>query len=223
MGKRHPGHKFMPGKFVFPGGRIEPGDRRMAAAGALRRQIARQRCCARHASARTAQARALALAAIRETFEETGLLLRHGRATARPRRPPPGSWERVSRATASSRSRSRAFRRPRHHAAAPAEALRHALLRGRPHGDRAERIEGVVGPDAELVELVWVDLDEAAAARPAADHRSIMLDELEAPDRRRASRHYLPVPFYCEKQRQLRARGTLTAGLGTTAARVAPF
>ena len=35
MGKRHAGHRFMPGKFVFPGGRVEPEDRRMAAAGAL--------------------------------------------------------------------------------------------------------------------------------------------------------------------------------------------
>ena len=35
MGKRHDSHKFMPGKFVFPGGRIEPGDRRMLAAGML--------------------------------------------------------------------------------------------------------------------------------------------------------------------------------------------
>ena len=35
MGRRHEGHKFMPGKFVFPGGRVEPEDRRMAAAGAL--------------------------------------------------------------------------------------------------------------------------------------------------------------------------------------------
>ena len=35
MGKRHAGHKFMPGKFVFPGGRVEPADRRMNIAGAL--------------------------------------------------------------------------------------------------------------------------------------------------------------------------------------------
>ena len=35
MGKRHAGHRFMPGKFVFPGGRVEPEDRRMSAAGAL--------------------------------------------------------------------------------------------------------------------------------------------------------------------------------------------
>ena len=31
LGRRHAGHKFMPGKYVFPGGRVEPLDRRMAA------------------------------------------------------------------------------------------------------------------------------------------------------------------------------------------------
>src|SRR5215475_4588018 len=32
LGKRHARHKFMPGKFVFPGGRVDPADRRMTAA-----------------------------------------------------------------------------------------------------------------------------------------------------------------------------------------------
>ena len=32
MGRRHAGHKFMPGKFVFPGGRIEAQDCNMQAA-----------------------------------------------------------------------------------------------------------------------------------------------------------------------------------------------
>jgi 8-oxo-dGTP pyrophosphatase MutT (NUDIX family) len=32
LGRRHAGHKFMPGKFVFPGGRIEAFDRVMPAA-----------------------------------------------------------------------------------------------------------------------------------------------------------------------------------------------
>src|SRR5215831_6174243 len=32
LGKRHHGHKFMPGKFVFPGGRVDPADRHMPVA-----------------------------------------------------------------------------------------------------------------------------------------------------------------------------------------------
>ena len=31
LGRRHHGHKFMPGKYVFPGGRVEPADRRISA------------------------------------------------------------------------------------------------------------------------------------------------------------------------------------------------
>src|SRR5262249_61501548 len=32
LGRRHHSHKFMPGMFVFPGGRVETDDRRMPAA-----------------------------------------------------------------------------------------------------------------------------------------------------------------------------------------------
>ena len=32
MGRRHHGHVFMPGKFVFPGGAVEPLDRLMTVA-----------------------------------------------------------------------------------------------------------------------------------------------------------------------------------------------
>src|SRR6202035_5410908 len=74
MGKRHAGHAFMPGKFVFPGGRIEPSDRRMRVAGALP-ALVEQKLLLRVARPSSGQARALALAAIRETFEETGLLV----------------------------------------------------------------------------------------------------------------------------------------------------
>src|SRR5277367_323235 len=35
LGRRHERHKFMPGKFVFPGGRIEPTDRLMATSAPL--------------------------------------------------------------------------------------------------------------------------------------------------------------------------------------------
>ena len=43
LGKRHQGHKFMPGKFVFPGGRVDPADRRMPAA-PVRRALLHHGC-----------------------------------------------------------------------------------------------------------------------------------------------------------------------------------
>ena len=71
MGRRAPGHVFMAAKWVFPGGRVERTDHTAASAtdlapadaGRLAREVTPRR------------ARALALAAVRETFEETGLLL----------------------------------------------------------------------------------------------------------------------------------------------------
>lgn len=80
MGRRVGGHAFMPDKWVFPGGRIHPSDFRVAAASELHPETAEPlaRTCA------LPRARALALTAIRETFEETGLILGRpgtGRAT----------------------------------------------------------------------------------------------------------------------------------------------
>jgi len=71
MGRRAPGHVFMASKWVFPGGKVERSDGVAAFAtdlspadrGRLAREVTPHR------------ARALALAAIRETYEETGLLL----------------------------------------------------------------------------------------------------------------------------------------------------
>ena len=88
MGKRHAGHRFMPGKFVFPGGRVEPEDRRMCVAGALD-PIVEEKLNTRVRRPSPGFARALALAAIRETFEETGLAVGVGDYGA-PENPPPG-------------------------------------------------------------------------------------------------------------------------------------
>jgi 8-oxo-dGTP pyrophosphatase MutT (NUDIX family) len=71
MGQRSRGHVFMPDKWVFPGGRVEASDARAPAAAELLADEERRlgeggvrRC-----------ARAFALAAVRETFEETGLVV----------------------------------------------------------------------------------------------------------------------------------------------------
>jgi 8-oxo-dGTP pyrophosphatase MutT (NUDIX family) len=80
MGRRVRGHAFMPDKWVFPGGRIHPGDFKVAAASELAPDVADALCrtCAGQ------RGRALAATAIRETFEETGLIIgRPGRASTR--------------------------------------------------------------------------------------------------------------------------------------------
>ena len=93
MGRRHPGQIFLPDTFVFPGGRVEPGDRALARRLALPAREAERLSYAVHGRPTDARATALALAAIRETFEETGFLV----GTPTPAAPPapasaPASW-----------------------------------------------------------------------------------------------------------------------------------
>ena len=87
MGERHSRHRFMPNRFVFPGGRIDARDSRVRCATSLApgtsARLGRR--------LRPARARAMAVAAIRETFEETGLII--GGPDPDPRRPPPRGWE----------------------------------------------------------------------------------------------------------------------------------
>lgn len=195
MGRRHPALTFMPGKFVFPGGRIEAGDRRMVAFGALhpRTEAALDARVARSSQQR---GRALALAAIRETFEETGLLLgtkEHGP----PEHAPDGTWATF-----------------REHGVFP--DLEAVALVGRaitpPCRPRrfdtrffavdrdavAVEVDGLTGPDSELIELVWVTLAQA----PDLDLPTItkvLLEELE--DRLAGGfSQDLPIPFYYERR-----------------------
>lgn len=71
MGQRHSSHDFMPNVYVFPGGRIDRADSYIHHDGALSPRS--QAILSAALSPR--RARAVMLAAIRETFEETGLLI----------------------------------------------------------------------------------------------------------------------------------------------------
>jgi len=71
MGRRAPGHVFMASKWVFPGGRVERADH----AAAFATDLAHADAVRLTREAPPRRARALALAAVRETYEETGLLL----------------------------------------------------------------------------------------------------------------------------------------------------
>jgi 8-oxo-dGTP pyrophosphatase MutT (NUDIX family) len=200
LGKRHQRHKFMPGRYVFPGGRVDPVDKLMPVAHALDPQ-AEAHLLMRLQRPSAVKARAFALAAIRETFEETGLILgvRSSDIANVPNGPkipskiPSGPWSSFAAAgilpdlsmlrfigrAITPPGRSRRF--DARFFTADANAIAH-------------RIEGVTGPDAELTELVWMSLAEAKQLdMPAVT--GVMMEELDA---RIADGfgHDLPVPFY---------------------------
>lgn len=70
MGQRGASAAFLPSKFVFPGGAVDPGDAAIALASALPAS-----CAARLAEESAATAETLAAAAIRELWEETGQIV----------------------------------------------------------------------------------------------------------------------------------------------------
>ncbi|TDR94385.1 hypothetical protein EV668_1672 [Enterovirga rhinocerotis] len=196
MGRRHDGHKFMPGKFVFPGGRLERSDRFMRAASELSPET-EVRLAARVVRPSSSRGRALALTAIRETYEETGLVIgRSAPAQPASSRPIPAGWAPFLGAGALPHLGSIAFigraitppRRPKRFDTRFFSVDREEIV---------ATADGFVGPDKELVELVWVDLREAQQL-DLPRITSIMLQELEG--RLEAGfPHDAPIPFYRER------------------------
>ena len=75
MGRRHARHAFMPAKWVFPGGSLDRADRRATVATELRPEVAALVARTASPARGPSLARTLAVAAVRETWEEAGLLL----------------------------------------------------------------------------------------------------------------------------------------------------
>lgn len=75
MGKRRMDMKFMPGKYVFPGGRMDPFDKLMPTAHELAAIETTKLLYDMKGRPSPARARGLALAAVRETFEEAGIII----------------------------------------------------------------------------------------------------------------------------------------------------
>jgi 8-oxo-dGTP pyrophosphatase MutT (NUDIX family) len=75
LGRRRLDMVFMPGRYVFPGGRVDPADRQIVVEEDLRPRDLEKLMVAMKGTPSAARARALALAAVRETFEEAGLLI----------------------------------------------------------------------------------------------------------------------------------------------------
>lgn len=190
LGRRNPALRFMPGKFVFPGGRVDAVDRRVPVYGMLDSESER-RLLARVSRPSAARARALALAAIRETCEETGLLLGTGEAGAPGALP--GAWEGFGRAGLFPNLEALTFVA---RAVTPPRLARRFDTRFfmADLAHVAHRLDGVVGPQAELVEAGWFTLAEAQKADVPEITRAI-LGEVEI-RLRGGNRPWQPVPFY---------------------------
>lgn len=72
MGRRHRNHVFMPHAYVFPGGRVETSDGKLKPETDLPADVQAR---LERAAANPTRARAIAAGAVRETWEETGLLI----------------------------------------------------------------------------------------------------------------------------------------------------
>ncbi|ESY85387.1 NUDIX hydrolase [Mesorhizobium australicum] len=189
MGRRHAAHTFMPGKFVFPGGRTDPADSRIPTATALD-QHEEAKLTAGPGRTSRARARAIALSAVRETYEEAGLLIGRKGAFATTRR----DWQGfVEHGVAPSLEALRFVAR----AITPPNRVRRFDTRffSAWRGDVAVELPDG-GPTNELEELVWLPLAKAKQA-DIPDITRMILDELE---KRLADDPLLrpggPVPFY---------------------------
>jgi len=150
MGRRHGGHDFMPDKWVFPGGRTDRADYYAPSATALRPDVV-----ARLAKTATLNlARALAMTAVRETFEEVGLLL----AKPAPPRAGLGGWGAFLAQGAQPDLASLSFV-----AQAITPPSRHKRFNARFFMADAEHLMSLErqGDCGELDEIAWFELDDA--------------------------------------------------------------
>ena len=191
VGRRHDKVVFMPGKFVFPGGRVDKADNRVPVAAPIPKEL-EENLLKGSPKIAPSRARSLAIAAIREACEETGLCL--GRKTDGTTPKLDGTWKAFADAgllpdpsglfliARAITPPGRVRRYDTRFFTADASAITH-------------RVEGVVHPDAELVELVWVEL----GSQPLADLHQMTKNVLGVLEKRLATgplRHDAPVPFF---------------------------
>jgi 8-oxo-dGTP pyrophosphatase MutT (NUDIX family) len=196
FGRRRKTQAFAPDMYVFPGGSVDVADSNLTPSVGLSPEDSAR--LLQKIEGPTGPTRALSypLAAIRETFEETGLLL--GRSCDRLPVPPSEGWRRflghgqepdIGALTFIARAITPPGRTRRFDArffCAPVSAVTVQT--------------GVT--DEEFVELVWATLDEARALNLHGMTREI-LDVLEARlDGRFMPKSGVPIPFYFDRDGQ---------------------
>jgi 8-oxo-dGTP pyrophosphatase MutT (NUDIX family) len=191
VGKRHDKVVFMPGKFVFPGGRVDKSDSRVPTAAPIPPAL-EANLLKGSPKITASRARSLAIAAIREACEETGLCLGRKISGAMPKLdgtwrpfaeagllPDPSGLFLIARAITPP---GRVRRFDTRFFSADASAIAH-------------RVEGVIHAEAELVELAWVEIGSSPLADLHAMTRNV-LNELEARLASGPLRHDAVVPFF---------------------------
>lgn len=196
LGRRNSALAFLPGKYAFPGGRLEKADRLIRGHGLLPDTSLEKLALRRRRGFPGPEA--FALAAIREIFEETGLLV--GAPTRETySKPVPAEWQTfVDHGFAPNLSALRFIAR----AVTPPSFPRRfdTSFFAVDVGSVAHRIEGCVTPDTELVELVWLPIAEAMKLDIPRITAMILL-ELETHIVAKFA-HDLPVPFFYERKRR---------------------
>ena len=190
FGRRNPALRFMPGKLVFPGGRLEATDRAMPVYGMLDDESER-RLSLRVSRPSASRPRALALAAIRETFEETGHAL--GTLDAGTPDSAPDGWTAFASAGLFPNLEALTFVA---RAVTPPGMIRRFDTRFfmARYEDVALRVDGVIGPDREFVEAVWLT-PEAARRAEVPDITQAIIEEV-ASRLEAGNKPWTPVPFY---------------------------
>lgn len=170
MGRRHKNARFMPNMYVFPGGKVEVCDTLATPAGPLNKNITPDILKVRNYQA----AQTLAMTAIRETAEETGLLLARKGSIGNniPDDPDNGLSVMHKKNVAPSLDRLSYLGR----------AITPTFIKIRFHARFFVANEkdslGKIRPSSELDEVIWIPLIEANQL-PTADVTLFMLNELK--------------------------------------------
>ncbi|MDH3234022.1 MAG: NUDIX domain-containing protein [Alphaproteobacteria bacterium] len=165
MGRRHKKTRFMPDAFVFPGGRLDAADARAKPATPLAHAVEAHLL----RSATSARARALAMAAVRETYEETGLLLGAEGSVGGTR---DAGWDAVRQTgMAPDLARLDYVGRAITRAASPIRFDARFFLAA------ADHFTGELGGSGELLDLAFLPLDQAREL-PSAMITQFMLSEV---------------------------------------------
>jgi len=211
LGKRRMDMKFMPGKYVFPGGRVDKADRTVPSVDELADHEAAKLLVDMKGGASPGKARALALAAVRETYEEAGIIL--GGPSSGQAVPPDESWRRF-------------FEQGFAPALSPLTFFARAITPpGRPRrfdtrffcAEASAIVHRGTPPEDELSDLVWMAIEEARSLDLPPITRVILEDLGDRLKLGPLGVKEAPVPYYFHKNGTFK-RQLITAPGSTTAA-----